>query len=450
MENQCLLDGKSKSWRYKITVEPTLLLYTVGATISQNLQLNLLLDKSCRVYNVEGGFCETEMNSEVTVSQINTWKLFFSTIFVVFFTSLTGPIIDKNPKTIPFILMIPILGQLFNDIGNYFSVYFWSWHIWVNCVLDAVLVGFTGSTFGFTLVCLSYLSYTSSTQERTVRIGFLYFCLAFALSLGYFCSGYVVQWLGYYYGFGLCWFLYVSAILIGMRTIEDVDISPEKQTEDVTIFQTIQQNFTVLTKERENSKQTVIILCLFVFPLVLGYPVGELSVLYLFLRRRFAWDATEYGVYMSFKMIVKSCGALLCTEILKRRLRLHDATIGAIGCALQLTMSIFWLMIYYSWQVYAVTIMGAFEIGIVAVLTSLASKCVKPHEYGRLSSLFGFTHIITPVVYPLYNMVYESSIYTFPSSFFLITISLTAPCVLIFCILRYFGEKMREKELLPE
>lgn len=155
------------------------------------------------------------MDSEVIVSQINTWKLFFSTIFMVFFTTVTGPIIDKNPRILSFIVIIPILGQLFCDFGNYLSVYFWSWHPSVNGVFDAILVGSSGSTLGFTVICLSYLSYTSSRQERTVRIGFFYFSMCVGLSLGYFCGGLAVQYLGYYYGFIMCWFLYVLAVVIG-------------------------------------------------------------------------------------------------------------------------------------------------------------------------------------------------------------------------------------------
>lgn len=56
MEKQHLLEGRSTSWKYKITVEPTVLLYIAASTVSQNLQLNLLLDKACRVYNVEGNY----------------------------------------------------------------------------------------------------------------------------------------------------------------------------------------------------------------------------------------------------------------------------------------------------------------------------------------------------------------------------------------------------------
>lgn len=58
MEKQCLLDKKHQRsiWNHKITVEPTALLFLASATISQNLQLNLLLDKACRVYNIEGQY----------------------------------------------------------------------------------------------------------------------------------------------------------------------------------------------------------------------------------------------------------------------------------------------------------------------------------------------------------------------------------------------------------
>lgn len=54
MEKQCLLENKPSAWMYKITVEPTALIFLVAATTSQNLQLNMLLQKACRMYSEEG------------------------------------------------------------------------------------------------------------------------------------------------------------------------------------------------------------------------------------------------------------------------------------------------------------------------------------------------------------------------------------------------------------
>lgn len=54
MEKLPLLEDKStKPWRWKITIEPMTLIFLTGMTISQNLQINMMLDKACSVYNVE-------------------------------------------------------------------------------------------------------------------------------------------------------------------------------------------------------------------------------------------------------------------------------------------------------------------------------------------------------------------------------------------------------------
>lgn len=134
---------------------------------------------------------------------------------MVLFTVYAGPIIDKDPKKLRYILMIPLLGHCICDTGNYLSVYFWNWHPAVTAVYDALIVGFSGSTIGFCTICVSYLSYMSSKKERTIRIGFFYFCVCVGLSVGYFTSGYATEYLGYYKGFLLCISMHLISLIIG-------------------------------------------------------------------------------------------------------------------------------------------------------------------------------------------------------------------------------------------
>lgn len=54
MEKVGLICDKSASWRHKITLEPMTFIFFTAITISQNLQLNIMLDKACREYNVKG------------------------------------------------------------------------------------------------------------------------------------------------------------------------------------------------------------------------------------------------------------------------------------------------------------------------------------------------------------------------------------------------------------
>lgn len=53
------------------------------------------------------------------------------------------------------------------------------------------------------------------------------------------------------------------------------------------------------------------------------------------------------------KFSCECVGALICTEIMKMKLHLYDATIGIIGTALEIVMCILWTLISYTWEVYA-------------------------------------------------------------------------------------------------
>lgn len=57
--------------------------------------------------------------------------------------------------------------------------------------------------------------------------------------------------------------------------IKEIDVVPQKICNDETIMEKVKQNFHVLLKERENGKQLLIVLCVFIYPLIIGYPFGK-------------------------------------------------------------------------------------------------------------------------------------------------------------------------------
>lgn len=200
-----------------ITVEPTIGLFVLGCIVSMLTNQNLKLDKACRVnLNFSTEICDAlrlrqevnntyEAATQKLVTKAMAWRSIITAIIPCFLALFIGSWSDLTGHRKIFII-IPILGQIMNNISNILNViFFYQLPLEVLVLCDALIEGFSGGWCITFLSIFSYISSITKDEERTFRMGIVNFSLTVAFPIGMGLSGILLKLIGYYgcYAVGL-------------------------------------------------------------------------------------------------------------------------------------------------------------------------------------------------------------------------------------------------------
>lgn len=409
--------------KYRLTSEPLIFLYTVIFTINYTVLPQLVVKKICLVNGNNATLYEDEdfISKDIELKKEATswwfYLLLASLLPSVFTVLIWGPITDVigRRRAMIFVPLINATRSCVYLINSYFMESNVAY-----LLFGSILSCFYGEFQGVAALCYAYLADITSTDldQRTMRMAFIEASLFFAGIPAGLLSGFLLQHLGYVYVFGLniginiCILIYVIFYLptneaistFSSKSIGDEDGHQRKMqgatiTSCSNLFNPIahlQHVFHVVTS---HSCRAVVIPIILSFGFSVCAVYGELVVQTLYLQNQpFVFTAQYIGYYSAVQSFIRGFGVILLTQWSYHSARLSDHVLVLIGLISQIVCYISIGIVRKLIPVFLVNLTG-FGIPVATTtLRSLATKNVKPEDYGAVLSSLEAMDVIAGVL----------------------------------------------------
>ncbi|KAI5723378.1 hypothetical protein M8J76_005248 [Diaphorina citri] len=209
---------------------------------------------------------------------------------------------------------------------------------------------------------------------------------------------------------------------------DDLDKLAKRRPFIVMAFMSLYENWKLLFQPRANNRTTILVLMVLTSPYLVAPMIVENSVFPLFVRTKFAWTESMYGLFAAFKLSVIVVGIAFTSFILSRKMKVSDAVVGTMASCADTLACLGYILVVQSWQMFLVPILDIFHGSAQIAASAIISKNMDATERGKLFAVKHNMDALLPVVlYPLYNFVYRYTLSYFPAAFFLIS----AACAVI-------------------
>lgn len=332
------------NWWRCITIEPSIALFQITTVMSNQLFVNLYLQKSCRFNaTTEPDLktpCDDEKAGQLFLTQVNSWRYTVSMTLMIIVTVLISSWSDNAGRRRRPLVIIPLIGLvLVTIIGCVFS-YFWKLPPNMSAIAEVIVHGVTGGRLTVVFSSQLYICDITNEKNRTARLGVIHGINIIAIPIGSGLIGYMMRYLGFFNSYLICVGLSTLAVILAFLLMEDTSVPVENK---VTFWHSLNptrvyESFRIIFKKRAYSKRTLIIVLLCIEALsllpILGelklrniyelkfmlrfyrvifwtFVIGESSVLYLYLRLKFKWNEKDYSLFSVYKMTLVFIGKLL-------------------------------------------------------------------------------------------------------------------------------------------
>ncbi|CAH2075033.1 unnamed protein product, partial [Iphiclides podalirius] len=435
---------KMKYVKSNITVEPILTLFMVPSVLTLLAAQNLYIDKACRV-NLQFGdevcmdlrlrktdnHTSQEIEVQKLIASVQSWRSVVNTIVPTLLMLFIGAWSDKTGRR-KICMLMPIFAELMTCLLNIINTYFFyeisvEWTV----LIDIIFPSLTG--------------------------GWYTMFLGFPIGMGF--SGVLIKYLGYYGVFSIAGSIHLFNFCYLYFTIEDHTWLENKQKKKrsgcigflIEFFdvKSLKETLGIVFKKGRNNRRLHLCLILTCVCLHFGPLMGELSVMYIFVRYRFNWDEMHYSIYSTYSLIMHSIGTIFSISVFSKKLKAHDSVLGIISAASKIAGALVLTFAVKGYQAYLCPLVEILNGTSAIALRSLSSKLVSYQELGRLNSLFGLVETIMPLIYaPVYTKVYVATLHFLPGTVFLLSIASTVPALIIFSWFYYDHRKgANEREL---
>lgn len=256
------------TWLRYITVEPALIFYATSHVLSDFLNTNLYLQKSCRHDTTSepdlNTFCDDEKRGITYVSWVNSHFVFVKMILSVTCAILATSWSDEARKRKP-LMVLPIIGQILESASGCVQSYFWNWSP-INAVISSFVIHCsTGGMVLFSTACFVYICEVSTFENRTMRIGILSAIRIICTPISNGFAGFIIREIGFFCSYILCLVLSLISLFYAFLFIKDVSIPAKKiHFYDTFKFNKLAENFKIVFKKSLGKKRKIVALLLLV------------------------------------------------------------------------------------------------------------------------------------------------------------------------------------------
>ncbi|XP_047986531.1 solute carrier family 46 member 3-like isoform X1 [Leguminivora glycinivorella] len=439
------------------TYEPVLFLYQLCYMITIATSQNVMLEKACRVdLDLGNNICTSlrlqNQSESLKHHEEILQKYVAPSVTLRTYTILTVPCIlllltgffSDNTGYRKVIPMIQIVAQMLICVNNLVQVYFMKeTGLFFFVAAEALLEGLGGGYASVQMTAFSYMAKVTSVEERTFRIGLLYFSHSVSMPVGLAIVGPLLKHYGYYWCYSLSGCLNFINLMYNLYWIKEAKRSIEQKQHDrrgfvyfvrlYFTFSNVKETLRVVFKDGPNNRRVRIFIMLGIVSVLFGPMYGELSVIYMSTRYRFGWDELQFSIYQTYNFIIHTLGTVFSLVVFSKILKWHDSLLGIIST----TSKIIGCFVYC----FAATAMVFYMAPLVEILNgtsllamrSIMSKVVTPDELGKVNSIFGLTENLMPLIYvPLYTTVYTHTMEVLPGAVYLMGAGLSVPAVAVF------------------
>ncbi|XP_065210832.1 lysosomal proton-coupled steroid conjugate and bile acid symporter SLC46A3-like [Planococcus citri] len=432
-----------------VSVEPSLLIFTLISDWIDGCNTNLYLQKTCR-FNLTS---EPDLNTEcednpaglLFVSEVNSkyrfTASFITQLFIVFATSWS----DKAGRRRRPLIYMPIMGQILLSLSGCLNSYFWKWTPLTAVISNSIIESLNGGIGLMVVGSQIYVCDITEPKDRTMRLGFVGAILIVCLVLGKGGAGIILRNLGFFQSYLLCFVLSVISLIFGLIFIKDTSVPvPDKEPfyHVFNVKRSMSDNFKTVFNKKLGRRRVIVALLMVAYLAVNFTTFGELSVLYQYLNHRFHLDERQYSYFLFYRFSIGILGILICSVVLSKYLKIHDGLIGIVAGFFDTIAIVVLLLATHIRQIYLIPFLDIFHGTVSTICTSFMSKYYHTNELGRMNAVAGILCILYSASYPAYNVIFYNTINVFPSAFCLLSVVLNVIILLCFCFAYYLDKKI--------
>ncbi|XP_042208942.1 solute carrier family 46 member 3-like isoform X2 [Homarus americanus] len=418
--------------------------------VQSSLGTNLLLFKVCREQHNEPAICanlssypDKQASVQQVVTIINMYSSLMTNIPAVFFVLFLGSWSDIHGRKIP--MIVPLVGNCLATMLYLVNA------LWIELpsmyiLLTAVPQALTGGFITLLMAAYSYMADITKFRARTMRIAFLDLGFGLASPIGLLLSDYLFYRLGYagVYGFSGLFFLF--GIIYTIIRIEDtrgpfskyqpetceLTHRPGNRFRDIFNTKNVKETFAVVMKSRPDRGRAKILLLMTAMCLLL-FSFGSSNFSYLYVKWKFGWDYNQYVHLNLVETLVSLVAMTVILPLLSYRLQVEDSLLALLGCVSKICSLIIQGIALYPWYLYLSSVVACVG-GLPLIITrSFISKSVPQRELGKVFSILASWESILPLLsHPLYTLVYNATVRSFPGTMYFMTAIFLTVAALIY------------------
>lgn len=189
-------------------------------------------------------------------------------------------------------------------------------------------------------------------------------------------------------------------------------------------FKVIDDIWKTLTKQTIKYRRKILWSAMAIIVLSVFTIQGSSVVLFYSGQRRFGWQIKDYTTFRATQTGIIAVGIGLTVIVSKFIFKMSDFHLGLLALLSGIIESLIDAAALESYHMYIGAVFGAMRILAIPVFKSIISNVFPQNEiakiYSASTALEAFSGFVAG---PLYNVVYENTLETFPGAFFLITTS---------------------------
>jgi len=220
---------------------------------------------------------------------------------------------------------------------------------------------------------------------------------------------------------------FTIAFLYGVYYVEEPSGKSINNTRVHQVFQeifdlrSVKDTIDTVTRERQGPLRTwVILLILTIFLRMLAL-FGTMQVAYLYTRNKFQWDTAAFSKFTTADTAICLTGGLI-TLITMKTLKVGDSVIGVFSAIGFVISNLCFAAAQSGWGMYLGAVLQMFSGLITIVMRSMLSKCVAKDELAKAFSFVSIGEACMPIVAGIiFNLLYSSTVATFPGLVFMLS-----------------------------
>ncbi|XP_065210833.1 uncharacterized protein LOC135838933 [Planococcus citri] len=436
-----------------VTVEPAVLFYFTTYMIMDAVNTNLFIQKICREnITMEPSDLNTPCKNTTLasdfVSKMNSKYRAIMMLICIIYSMFATCWSDEAGKRRRPLIFVPMIAQFFHCLVGCLHSHFWLWHPKNAALTELIVESLGGGIPLMTVAVQMYICDVSNSENRTMRLGFLYAVELLCFPLGKGSAGFIIRAFGYFYSYLLCAVLSATGFLLAVIFVKDVSVpvvSNRSYIWRVVNLAGVRDSFGVIFKKSMGSRRMVVAVLILIKILMYFITQGEKTVFYLFMVEKFKWNEVDFSVFSFYKYSGVILGTVFCSILMSKILKIHDGLIGAFAVFWDTITAIGFLFATQNWHIYAVALFDVLHGTALSVCISFISKHYDSTEFGRLSTVQNAFAIFIPLCHPVYNGVFQMTIKSFPSAFFIISIILNILVFLLYSSSYLISKKIENR-----